>query len=122
MRSNEKGNNIKAATGELLNRPFNIVHSVATQNIEHNAHDQIAGSSQSWQILPQQQLLGNNLVRNEIENNIETRRFVQLNRAKTTNDCNSRIGEVVAMSTNFIQKVQSWSITIETQTACNNTL
>ena len=82
MTSNEKGNNICDANGELLSHPFNIVNSVATRNIAHNTEDQIAGSSQSWQNLPQQQLLGNHLVRNEIENNIEPSHFVQPYRIK----------------------------------------
>ena len=89
MTSNEKGNNIYDANGELLNHPFNIVNSVATRNIAHNTEDQIARSSQSWQNLHQQQLLGNLLVRNEIENNIEPSPFEQPCRIKTINDCNS---------------------------------
>ena len=89
MTSNEKGNNIYDAIEELLNQPFNIVNSVATRNIVHNAEDQIAGSSQSWPNLHQQQLLGNHFVRNEIENNIEPSHFVQPYRTKTMNDCNS---------------------------------
>ena len=52
MTSNEKGNNIYDANGELLNQPFNIVNSVASRNIAHNTEDQIAGSSQSWPNLP----------------------------------------------------------------------
>ena len=59
--------------------------SVATRNIG----DQIAGRSQSWQNLRQQKLLGNHLVRNEIENNIEPSHFAQSYRTKTINDCNS---------------------------------
>ena len=89
MTSNEKGNNIYDANGELLNQPFSIVNSVATTNIAHNTEYQIAGSSQSWQNLHQQQLLGNNLVRNEIENNIEPNLFVQQYRTNTINDFNS---------------------------------
>ena len=77
------------ANGELLNHPFSIVNSVATRNIAHNTEDEIAESSQSWQNLHQQQLLGNNLVRNEIENNIEPNHFVQQYRTNTINDCNS---------------------------------
>ena len=42
MTSNEKGNNIYDANGELLNHPFNIVNSVATRKIAHNTEDQIA--------------------------------------------------------------------------------
>ena len=84
MTSNEKGNFIHAANEELLNHPFNIVNSVASRNID----DQIAGSSQSWQNLHQQQLLGNQLFLNEIENNIEQSHFVQQCRTKTINDCN----------------------------------
>ena len=75
MTSNKKGNEIYDANGELLKHPFNIVNSVATRNIAHNTEIQIAGCSQSWQNLHQQQLLGNNLVRNEIENNIEPDHF-----------------------------------------------
>ena len=45
MTSNENGNNIYDAIEELLNQPFNIVNSVATRNIAHNAEDQIAGNS-----------------------------------------------------------------------------
>ena len=82
MTSNEKGNNIYDANGELLNQPFNIVNSVATRNIAHNTEDQIAGSSQSWPNLHQQQLHGNHFVRNEIENNIEPSHFVQPYRTK----------------------------------------
>ena len=89
MTSNEKRNNIYDANGELLHHPFSIVNSVATRNIAHNTEDQIAGSSQSWQNLHQQQLLGNNLVRNEIENNIEPNHFVQQYRTNTINVCNS---------------------------------
>ena len=48
MTSNEKGNNIYDANGELLNQPFNIKNSVATRNIAHITEDQIAGSSQFW--------------------------------------------------------------------------
>ena len=88
MTSNKK-RNIYDANGELLNHPFNIVNSVATRNIAHNTEDRIAGSSQSWQNLHQQQLLGNHLVQNEIENNIEPNHFVQQYRTKTINDCNS---------------------------------
>ena len=58
MTFNEMGNNIYDANVELLNHPFNIVNSVATRNIVHNAEDQIAGISHSWQNLHQQQLLG----------------------------------------------------------------
>ena len=87
--SNEKRNNIYDANGELLNHPFNIVNTDATRNIAHNTEDQIAGSSQSWQNLLQQQLLGDHLVRNEVKNNIEPRHFVQPYRIKTINDCNS---------------------------------
>ena len=87
--SNEKGKNIFDANGELLNQPFNIVNSVSTRNIAHNTEDQMAGSSQSWPNLHQQQLLGNHVVRNEIENNIEPSHFVQPYRTKTINDCNS---------------------------------
>ena len=89
MTSNEMGNNIYDANGELLNHPFSVVNSVATRNIAHNTEDQIAGSSQSWQSLHQQLLLGNNLVRNDIENNIEPNHFVQHYRTNTINDCNS---------------------------------
>ena len=87
--SNEKGNNVFDANGELLKHPFNIVKRDATRNIAHNTEDQITGSSQSWQNLHQQQLLVNHLVRNEIENNIDPRHFVQPYRIKTINDCNS---------------------------------
>ena len=89
MTSNEKGNNIYDANRELLNQPFNIVNSVATRNIAHNTEDQIAGSSQSWPNLHQQQLLGNHFVRFEIENNIKPSHSVQPYRTKTMNDCNS---------------------------------
>ena len=54
MTSNEKGNNIYDANGELLNHPFNIVNSVPTRNIALNTEDQIAGSSESWQHFHQQ--------------------------------------------------------------------
>ena len=77
MTSNEKGNNIYAANEELLNRSFNIVNSSATKNIAHKTGDLIAGISQSWQNLHQPQLLGNHLVRNEIENNTEPGHFLQ---------------------------------------------
>ena len=89
MTSNEKGNNIYDANGELLNQPFNIVNSVLTRNISHNTEDQIAGSSQSWPNLHQQQLLSNHFVRNEIGNDIEPSHFVQPYKTKTMNDCNS---------------------------------
>ena len=91
MASKEKGNNIYEANGEAINHPFDMVNSVATSNIAHNTEDQIAGSSQSWQNLHQQQLLRNNLVRNEIENNIEPNHFVQQYRTNTINDCNSAL-------------------------------
>ena len=70
MTSNKKGNNIYIANGELLNQSLDIVNSVATKNIAVNTEDQIAGSSQSWQNLYQQQHLDNHLVRYEIDNNI----------------------------------------------------
>ena len=85
MTSFEKGNIIYAANGELLNHPFNIVNSVATGNID----DKMAGSSHSWRNLHRQQLLGNHLFRNDIENNIEPSHFLQPYRTKTMNDCNS---------------------------------
>ena len=88
MTSNKKGNNIYDANEELLNQPFSIVNSVATREIAHNTEDQIAGSSQSWPSLHQQQLLGNHFVRNEIENKIDPSHFVQPYRTKTMNDCN----------------------------------
>ena len=89
MTSNGKGNNIYDTNGELLNKPFNIVNSVATRNIAHNTEDKIDGSSHSWPNLHQQHLLGNHFVRNEIENNIKPSQFVQPYRTKTMNDCNS---------------------------------
>ena len=66
-----------------------IVTSVSTKNIAHNTEDQVAGSSQSWQNLHQQQLLGNQLVRNEIKNYIEPSHYLQPYVTKTINDCNS---------------------------------
>ena len=65
------------------------MNSVATRNIAHNTEDQLAGSSQSWQNVHQQQLLGNHLVRHEIANNIEPNLFVQQYGTKTINDCHS---------------------------------
>ena len=88
MTSKEKPHNTYDANGELLNNPFNIANSVVTRNIAHNTEYQIAGSSHSWQNVHQQQLLGNHLVQNEIENNIEANLFVPQYRKKTTNDCN----------------------------------
>ena len=116
MTSNEKGNNIYDANGELLNHAFYIVNSVATRNIAHNTEDQIAGSSHSWQNLHQQQLLGNHLVRNEIENNIEPSHFVQPYRTKNKKWLQFCSGEPVARSTKVRQKVHSWSFTIESRT------
>ena len=89
MKSKEKGNNLYAAIGELLNHPFNIVNSVARKNIVQNTEDQIAGSSQSWQSLHQQQLLGNHSVRNEIGKNMESGHFLQTYRTKRIKNCNS---------------------------------
>ena len=65
------------------------MNSVATRNIAHNTEDQLAGSSQSWKNVHQQQLLGNHLVRHEIANNIEPDLFVQQYGTKTINDCHS---------------------------------
>ena len=89
MTSNEMGKNIYVANGELLNQPFNIVNSIATENIAHTTESQIDGSSQSWQNFHHQQHLSNHLVRKEIENNIEPSNFVQPYRKKTINDFNS---------------------------------